>query len=98
MTRELEQIVGIARLGGGRAKVLGKIGDREEVLAVAVAADAIGPVEGDVLPEIRGDGGELAFAGQLVLAGRPDDLRDLGVGMFAVELVFAAGEPSKITS
>jgi hypothetical protein len=62
----------------------------EERLAVAVAAHDVGAVVDDAVPEEGGDVTKLRVAGQLVLAGRADDFRELRVGVQPAQRILAA--------
>ena len=90
VARELEHVVGVARLGGGGAEVLGGFLDGMEMLAVAVATNAIGTVQRHALPEELRHITELLLARQLILARRAGDLGNLRVSVETVELVLTA--------
>ena len=60
------------------------------MLVLAVPADRVRAVERDASPERVGHGAVAGFARQLAVERRPDRLRDLGVGVEAVERVLAA--------
>ena len=68
---------------------------REEVLAVAVPADAVRTVVHDALPEGLDSEPVLGLARNLVEAREPDDLRDDRISMQAVQPVLPAHQRIK---
>ena len=91
VVRELDHVVGVARLGGARAQGPGQGLLRGEHLAVAVPADDVGPLVDHRVPEEVGGGAEGRIARQLVLQGVADELGDLRVGVQAGQGVAPAG-------
>jgi hypothetical protein len=90
---ELEHVVGAAALLGGGAQLPGQDpGVGAPALPVAGAARAVGAVQGDLLPEELHQAAIALLAGQLVAAGRPHHLGELGVGVLALQLVASLGE------
>ncbi len=88
MPGELEHVVGAAGLLGVVAELGGQlIGPGPPVLIVARAAGAVAPMPDDLMPEEVSDPAVLRVAGQLVLPGRTDDVRDERVDVLAFELV-----------
>jgi hypothetical protein len=89
---ELEHVVHVAGLGGGRAEAVVEAVGRAEVLVVAMPAGDVGVVVHHALPEERGGGAVGRVAGQLITGGQADEFGDLGVGVFAGQDVLAAGQ------
>ena len=92
LARQLQHVVRVAGLGRGLPEVAREVGDRREVLVLAVAPDRVGAVQRDALPEGLGHGAVAGLARDLAVAGGADRLRDLGVRVQAVERVLADGE------
>ena len=65
----------------------------EEMLGIAVAADHIGTVQRDGVPERVGGGQKLRVAGEFIFAGDADDLGNLRVGVQSIQpvLPFSSG-------
>ena len=68
VARQLEHVVGVAGLGRVRTQGLGELFLGREHLAVAVAADDVGPLLDDRIPEEPRCGLRAIVAGQLVFA------------------------------
>ena len=89
MARELEQVVGVAGLGGLNGQMFRKIVRREKMFAVAVAADDIGTVQRDAFPEKFRDVRVARVAGQFILPRRADHFGNLRVRVQSVQSVLA---------
>ena len=92
MARELEHVVGVAGLRSRRAEVLREFFFWNERFAVAVAAHHERAVVDDAVPEEARDVLEACVAGQLVLARRADDFRELCVGVQTVQRIFVSAQ------
>src|SRR6185437_11905880 len=90
--RELEHVIAAAALLRGTAQGVAELaGIGVPALAVAGAAGGIAALADNLVPEIVGDLVVARVAGELVLAGGADDLRDMGVDVQALELIAMGG-------
>ena len=92
MLGEADHVVDVAALDGGGGEVLVRVGGAVELLAVAVAAGAVGVILRDDVEEVLADlSGELV-AGHFVVDRLGDDFRHLRVRVLAGEVVLARSE------
>ena len=89
LTRQLEQIVGAARLAGEAGQVYALLVGPTERLLRGYASWRVEIVTHNRLPEELGKAARLGVARQLIAAHLADDLRYERVGVLAVQLVAA---------
>ncbi|MNC30496.1 hypothetical protein D3C75_787820 [compost metagenome] len=65
------------------------------MLEDAVTADDIGALPCNHCPEKLGYAPVIGFSGNIIELGGADDLGDLGIGVFALQLVLSPGERIK---
>lgn len=84
---ELEHVVAGAMLASLFGKEFRDAVRLLKIFAVAVAADHIGVVVGDGVPEEARCGARCGIAGDFVLARQTDQLGDIGIGMLVHQFV-----------
>lgn len=89
---ELEHVVDIAGFSRGRAEAIVEAIGGAEVFVVAMAAGDVAVMVNDAVPEEIGGRAIGWIPSQRVAGGQADEFRDLGVGVFTGEDVFASGE------
>src|SRR5208337_2006235 len=92
MARQLEHVVGVAGFRRLGREMPGKIVRWKEMLAVAVAADDIGAMLRDAIPEETRDVFGALVPRQFILSRRADHLGNLRIGVKSVQAVLASGQ------
>src|SRR6185369_15561330 len=89
MARQLEHVVGVARLGGVFAELVVELVGSAKAFAVAVAAVHVSVMMDHALPEKLGRGFVGSVARELVATCESDEFRDLRVGVESLQVIFA---------